>query len=175
MFRRCVSRRYFKGIVIDIKEALFIITSDWKLLLGDSIQPNKLSEECFMKTEETKREVLLQQWFTIDWMNLIFCTEPDGDNYHIVEIPKCSCQGEFVQMTMICPRSRVSYHLSLQTKKKQIQEWDRDWYRDQMESIVSHRNVHTDLRQRQGPGLIVSYCSRLTPCTSARPFPLQCE
>ena len=36
---------YIKGIVIDIKEALFIITSDWKLLLGDSIQPNKLSEE----------------------------------------------------------------------------------------------------------------------------------
>ena len=44
-------------------------------------------------------------------------------------------------------------------------EWDRDWYRDQMESLVSCRNVHTDLRQVQGPGPIVSYCTSPVPCT----------
>ena len=52
-------------------------------------------------------------------------------------------------------------------------EWDRNWYRDQMESIVPCTNVNTSLRQGQGLGAIVSYCTSPVPCTS--PGPVQCE
>ena len=52
-------------------------------------------------------------------------------------------------------------------------EWDRDWYRDQMESLVPCRNVPTGLRQGQGPDPIVSYCASPVLCTG--PIPVQCE
>ena len=40
-----------------------------------------------------------------------------------------------------------------------------------MESILSSRNVHTDLRQGPRTGPIVSYCACPHPCTSPVPFP----
>ena len=38
-------------------------------------------------------------------------------------------------------------------------EWERDRYRDQMENTVPCGNVHTGLRQGQGPGPIFPYCA----------------
>ena len=52
-----------------------------------------------------------------------------------------------------------------------VRERDRDRYRDQMESIVLCRNVHTGSRQIPGPGPIVSYCAGPVPCTGPIPFP----
>ena len=48
---------------------------------------------------------------------------------------------------------------------------ERDRYRDQVESIVLCRNVHTDSRQIPGPGPIVSYCAGPVPCTGSIPVP----
>ena len=38
-----------------------------------------------------------------------------------------------------------------------------------MESIVPCRNAHTGLRQEQGPGSIVSYCTSPILCTGPSP------
>ena len=54
------------------------------------------------------------------------------------------------------------------------QEQNRDQYKDQMESQVPYRNVHTDPRQKQGPGRIVSYCASPVPCTGAGRIHVQC-
>ena len=48
----------------------------------------------------------------------------------------------------------------------------------EMESIGSNilcTNVHTGLRQGQGPGTIVSYCVIKIPFTSSSANPVQCE
>ena len=48
-------------------------------------------------------------------------------------------------------------------------------YRDQMETIVPCRTVHTGLRQGQVPGPIVSYCASSVPCPGPGPILVQCE
>ena len=42
-----------------------------------------------------------------------------------------------------------------------------------MDSNILERNVYTGLRQGQGPGPIVSYCSSSTPCIGPVPGPVQ--
>ena len=46
---------------------------------------------------------------------------------------------------------------------------DREWEKDQW------RNVHTGLRQGQGPGCIVSFCASSVPCTGPVSGPVQCD
>ena len=41
-----------------------------------------------------------------------------------------------------------------------------------MESVVLCRNVHTGLRQGQGPGPIISYCTSAVSFTGPAPGPL---
>ena len=45
----------------------------------------------------------------------------------------------------------------------------------QMESVVQCRNFHTDLKQGQVTGPIVSYRASPIPCTGPGPAPVQCE
>ena len=41
--------------------------------------------------------------------------------------------------------------------------------------LCRERNVYIGLRQRQGPGHIVSYCGSPVPCTGCDPIPVQFE
>ena len=56
-------------------------------------------------------------------------------------------------------------------------EHDQDWYRDQTQSTLPRRNVHTGPRQgqRSGSGPIVSYFDSPVSFTGAGPFPVQWE
>ena len=44
-----------------------------------------------------------------------------------------------------------------------------------MDSNIFCRNVYTGKRQRQGPGLVVSYCVISIPWIASSSYPVQCE
>ena len=93
----------------------------------------------------------------------------DGFRYPGTYICACYVYWEMIAFQNVTPAMAYSHC----TTTGPVQ--DREWEKGSMGSNISWRNVHTGLRQGQGPGSIVSYCSNFVPCTGLVPGPVQCD